>query len=218
MLKVTELGKEKFNWWPDWEGCDAAIIASGPSVKGIDLNQIRGRCKVIAIKKTFELCEWADAVFGCDAPWWRSVNGLKQFNGLKFCFSGSDLHGHPEIIRVNIDKEAEVLLLDKPAHLGSGGNSAFQALNLIVQFGAKRILLVGVDMTDRPGAHWYGRNNWLNASNPGYDSFSRWNRSFLKIRPQLDDLGIEVINSSPYGACKAFKSWSVPDTLKAWSA
>lgn len=216
MLKVTESGQSKFSWWPDWVGSDVAIIASGPSMKDIDVSCINGRCKVIAIKKTIEKCEWADAVYGCDAPWWRSVQGLPKFNGIKICYRDNALDGYPDIRRINMNKDSDELLLDEPAMIGSGGNSAFQALNLAVQFGARRILLVGCDMTDRPGAHWYGRNNWMNAGNPSAHNFTRWVKAFFKIVPKLNEIGVDVINSSPYGALKAFPCRSVPDVLRAW--
>jgi hypothetical protein len=50
--------------------------------------------------------------------------------------------------------------------VGGGGNSGFQAVNLAAQFGASRIILIGFDMTDRGGKHWYGRNHWPMSNNP----------------------------------------------------
>ena len=43
--------------------------------------------------------------------------------------------------------------------IGGGGNSGFQALNLALQWGARKIILVGFDLTDENGLHWYGRNS-----------------------------------------------------------
>jgi uncharacterized Rossmann fold enzyme len=42
---------------------------------------------------------------------------------------------------------------------------------LAAQLGAKTILLIGFDMTDSAGVHWYGRNNWEQANNPTQDCF-----------------------------------------------
>lgn len=221
MLKFTnraaELGPSRFDWWPNWRGADVAIIASGPSTKGANLEALRGRFKVIAIKQSFDLCEWADAVYGCDAPWWRHRQGLPKFTGLKMCYRDNALAGCPDIKRIDIDKHGDRLLLDEPAKVGSGGNSGFHALNLVAQFGAKRILLVGFDAQDRSGAHWYGRNNWLMANNPTEQNFKRWMGAFKNAAADLEAMGIEVVNASPLSHVKAFPRRSIEDTLKAWT-
>lgn len=205
-------------WFPDWKYDIAAIIASGPSAKGINLDGLQ-RCKVIAIKRSFDLYPAADVVYGCDAPWWREVRGLPKFKGLKICYRKSLLSGteFPDIKRVEIIENCDKLLFDEPGTIGSGGNSGFQSLNLALQFGAKRVVLIGFDMTDRPGAHWYGRNNWPGANNPSPDNFKRWIKTMETAAIDLAARGIEVINTSPYGALKAFTRWSLDDTLKAWA-
>lgn len=88
--------------------------------------------------------------------------------------------------------------------VGSGGNSGFQALNLAVQFGARRILLVGFDMNDRGGVHWYGRNSWPMANNPDHNNFRRWIAAFEGAAPLLKSMGIEVVNLSPHSAIQCF--------------
>lgn len=105
------------------------------------------------------------------------------------------------------------LLLDKVGRVGSGGNSGFQALNLAVQWGARRILLIGFDMTDSSGVHWYGRNNWPMASNPYEPNFVRWIAAFQAAAPVLAKLGVEVINCSVYSAMKSFPRRSLDDAL-----
>lgn len=154
--RAARLGPARFPWWKDWRGGACAIIASGPSAKGVDYAGLRGRLPVLAIKETaVDLCPWADVAYGCDAPWWVFRRGLPDFKGVKIAWAASacdqfrDLH-KVEIKDINLDE----LLLEEPMVIGSGGNSGFQALNIAVQFGASRIMLIGFDMQDRSGVHY----------------------------------------------------------------
>lgn len=202
--------------WPDWSADAVAIVASGPSAKQANPGQLQGRAKVIAIKKSIELVPFADAVYGCDYPWWKSVQGLPGFKGLRLSYAprACDQYG---CVRVDIPKPiGDELLFEKVGAVGGGGNSGFQALNLAVQLGAKRILLVGIDCQDRSGVHWYGRNGWHGGSNPGESNFRRWRAAFMTAARQLEQRGVEVVNASPLTDVKAFPKISIAETLEKW--
>jgi len=117
---------------------------------------------------------------------------------------------YPNINLVEIDRHSDQLSFE-PGKLGAGGNSGFQALNLAVQFGAKRILLIGFDMHDRSGSHWYGRNNWPNGNNPDQDNFRRWRRAFELAAPKLKERGVEVFNASDISELRCFDRRKVED-------
>jgi len=96
--------------------------------------------------------------------------------------------------------------------IGSGGNSGFQALNLAVQFGAKRIVLVGYDMRVDAGLHWHGAHpHGLN--NPSAGSVMRWAATLDAQAPLLKRLGVEVLNASPVSALKAYPKVRLEDVL-----
>jgi hypothetical protein len=201
------------DWFPDWSGDDVAIIASGPSTKTAGIEQLRGKCRIIAIKENIDLCwKWCDLCYGCDASWWRNRNWLKDFPRLKVSFEAK----HEGIHRIDIDRHVDRILTETPGRLGSGGNSGFQAVNLAVQFGARRIMLVGFDMTDRSGLHWYGRNRGQNRSNPTEDNFRRWRAAFHATAPWFRDNGIEVVNASEHSAVTCFPRTTVEKALQRW--
>ncbi len=105
-------------------------------------------------------------------------------------------------------------LLAAAGKTGSGGNSGFQALNLSIQWGAKRILLIGFDMTDKPGSlHWYGHNQWRGANNPDRHNFKRWIASFENAAKQCRELGVEVINCSAVSALTCFPQMMIEEAL-----
>jgi hypothetical protein len=136
---------------------------------------------------------------------------LPNFHGLKICYSGNNLQGFPDIKRVDIpEKGFDRLRVDEVGKIGSGGNSGFQALNLAVQFGAKRVILIGFDMTDASGVHWYGRNSWPQANNPMEHNFKRWIAAFETVS------GVEVVNASPDSALQCFPKTSIAEALHAW--
>jgi hypothetical protein len=200
--------------WPNWADESVIIVASGESAKKQNISLLKGKTKIIAIKKSFELVPFADAVYGCDGPWWRSVQFLPKFKGYKWAFEPTVCNSETGIVKVEIkDKLYDKLLFGQVGVVGSGGNSGFQALNLAVQFGAKRILLVGFDMQ---GEHWYGRNNWDQAGNPSIWNFPRWVRAFNNAAPQLAERGIEVFNASQVSELKCFRKRSIEETMQQW--
>ncbi len=204
------------DWWPDWRGQAAAIIASGPSAKHTKISLLRDRVRVLAIKENHELAPWADVVYGCDRAWWRNKQGLRDFTGLKMSQAGELTATFPDIRIVKVDNRNDKILLDKPNSVGSGGNSGFQALNLVAQFGANRILLIGFDMHDRSGVHWYGRNNGPGRSNPSEHNFKRWRAAFEGSAGMLKERGIDVVNASLISRLTCFRVAKADAALAEW--
>lgn len=203
--------------WPDWSGETAAIIASGPSAKNANISLLKGMTRVIAIKKSVELAPFADVVYGCDAPWWRSVQGLPKFQGLKLAYDRGVCGSQYGIRMVEIeDPTSNDLKFGVTGNVGAGGNSGFQALNLAIQFGATRIILIGFDLRGDSGEHWYGRNNWAMANNPVDSVYKRWVTAFTSAAPVLSARGIRVINASPISALQCFPKMSIEDALSHW--
>lgn len=207
--------------WPDWRGETAIVIASGPSLKKQDVELCRGRGKVIAIKKCVELAPFADVVYGCDGPWWRSVVGLMKFQGLKLAYEATVCGSEWGIRKVNIPDDPKVkgekihrMLFDETGTIGSGGNSGFQAVNLAAQFGAAAIVLLGFDFGGETASHWYGRNNWMQANNPDQWSYDKWKRRMEAAAPDLKARGIEVINASRQTSLTCFRRASIEEALE----
>lgn len=109
------------------------------------------------------------------------------------------------------------MLFDVPGVVGSGGNSGFQALNLVAQFGAKRIVLIGFDMHGADGLHWYGHNKGKDMRNPSDGSYLRWRKAFAKNAGRLERMGIEIINASPNSALSCFEKCELTEVIKKWT-
>lgn len=211
MNRAFEKGKKHFEWWPDWSGQCAVIVASGESTQRAGVESTRDRVNVLAIKKNVEILPWAEVCYGCDAAWWNLNKGLPDFKGVKIAHASTLFANYKDMKRVHIEDRDEILV-DEPLRIGSGGNSGFQAINLAVQFGATSIALVGYDMK---GEHWYGRNP-LPMNNPAPSNFKRWLRGFRNAAPGLSKMGIEVVNCSDSSDIDCFQKISLRDTMTEW--
>lgn len=217
-IPAIELGRTKYKWWLDWRDRTVAIVASGPSTKPKEVAQLKGRLPVIAIKENYDIIPSADVVYGCDRAWWINALGLPKYNGLKVSATGAVATEYPDVrlVKVTPFKEHDKIFTEEPGVLGSGGNSGFQALNLAVQFGATRVLLVGFDMNQNHDSHWYGRNRGNGRSNPTEFNYMRWRRAFDGASFALQRLGVEVVNASALTSLRCFPIATIEKTLEKW--
>ncbi len=101
-------------------------------------------------------------------------------------------------------------LSEKPNTLHTGSNSGYQAINLAVLAGAKRILLLGYDMRFQ-GAKSHSHNGHpVKHSESAYTGYAR---NFASMVPQLQRLGVEVINCSPSSAIGCFPRMPLEQAL-----
>jgi hypothetical protein len=200
------------SWFPDWRGETVAIIASGPSAKKAGVELLQGRAKVLAINESWQLAPWADALYGCDGRWWQWRGGAPKFKGLKIAY---EITGDfKDIHRVFIpDRKRDTIVMEPLGHIGAGGNSGFQALNLAAQFGARRILLVGFDMRIDLGSHWHPPH-YPPLSNPhDRDNLPRWRKAIDGASECFSALGIEVINCSDVSMLKSYPKMTIEEAL-----
>lgn len=187
--------------WPPvprlWPGEIVACVASGPSLTQADVDQLRGRCKVIVVNDNYRLAPWADLLYAADEKWWDHHHGVPEFAGIKVTWSV------PAAKRWNLKRVPGVRqpgLSCDPARLHLGGNSGYQAINLAWLMGARRIVLLGYDMQAAPGkTHWFGDHPKPLQNN---GTFKRWIANMATIRPTLH--GVEVINCSRATALECF--------------
>lgn len=154
----------------------------------------------------------SDVHYATDWRWWDKYKGLPDYKGLKLCqdqnFDGTEWN----IKKVTVSRAHDALLVSNFGTIGWGGNSGFGALNLAVQFGAKKIILIGYDMTLRGGVHWHGPHVGLN--NPNDGNVARWRNALDNVKVTLDGLGIEVINCSLVSSLQNYPKMSLEEALE----
>jgi hypothetical protein len=104
------------------------------------------------------------------------------------------------------------LLFDRPGEVGWGGNGGFHALNLACQFGARKIVLVGFDMTLQGGTHWHGRHA-PGLNNPKSGSVDRWRAILDDQAWLLSQKGIEVVIGSPGSSLTAYRKLGLQEAI-----
>lgn len=201
-------------WYPDWSSDKVVIVGSGPSAIDAPIGIAKGAAKVVAINDSWRLVPWADLLYACDGRWWRTNGGMTKFEGLKVT---SDLDMHADCLKwgihfVRCNRQTDTLVM-RPGVVGWGGNSGFQALNLAVQFGARHIILVGLDMHLSDGIHWHPPRD-VPLHDPSEINIKRWRRAIDGLAPSLKALGANVINCSPTSALTSYPKQTLQQALE----
>ena len=94
-----------------------------------------------------------------------------------------------------------------------GGNSGYQAINLAHLWGARTIVLLGLDCSNAPDgrAHWFGQHSRpLSVSQP----FDMWLGKFPRLAHDLEADGVRVINASRATALTCFPRDSLESAIE----
>jgi hypothetical protein len=167
-----------------------AVLATGPSMSQAVADQVKGRCKAIAVSDAYRLAPWADALASADGKWWLAHPQALEFAGRKYT-AAPDYSKPDGVERVH----------------ASGTNSALLAAMIAVKLGATRVLLLGVDMRS-PGDHFFGRHQGnLKSTTPA--RMEEFKRHFAQYQPR----GVKIVNCSPGSALKCYPVSDLNDCL-----
>jgi hypothetical protein len=192
-----------------WPESTVVILGGGASLVVEDVDAVRGRARVIAINDAHRLAPWADVLYAADARWWRYYQGVPTFAGLKYALQvEAAIWPGVQVLR----NTGECGLEPDPSGLRTGRNSGYQAMNLAVHLGARRMVLLGYDMGRQAGqpTHWFGEHPVLIRSASPFHTFLH---HFATIVEPLQQLGIEVINCSRWSRLDVFPRRPLVDVL-----
>lgn len=168
-----------------------------------DALYIRGKGKVITVNTTFRLAPWADAHYSSDHDWWAANLPEMRLNCLGELWTGYATATIADDVKVCPYVKSGRGILKKAGQIAWGGNSGYCAMGLAYQFGAKRIILIGFDMSDPNGKeHWHGSHD--NKIKKPFN-FPMWSQRFKEAAIDFEKLGVEVINCSRHTALRCFK-------------
>lgn len=190
---------------PLWKDGVAVIIGGGPSVTQDQIDLIReahesGNVYVIAINNSYQIAPWADVLYACDVIWWEwHYEDTVDFKGLRITPALRAKQNYPDLIWIEGEAHDQGLSKRQDS-IVNGRIGGYQAINLAVNFGAKRILLIGYDMRNIGGlSHWHGDH-----PNKQRPIWTHRIEHFRNMLPDLKEWGIEVINCTPGSALDAF--------------
>jgi hypothetical protein len=197
-----------------WPESTVVCIGGGPSLTPEDVNACRDRARVILINDAYRIAPWGDVLYAADSKWWREHQGVPSFTGPKYSLQPESAIWPDVQVLENTGFDGLEL---QPTGLRNGLNSGYQAINLAVHLGARRIVLLGYDMRAvcEARSHWFGAHpKKIRGSSPYADFVQKF--SYL-VEP-LAALGIQIVNCSRQSALDCFPRQPLEDTLQAWSA
>lgn len=130
-------------------------------------------------------------IYAADRLWWRKYyeetpEGVEKWTADKWA---AEYFGLSHIRVAPGDG-----LSPRPRVIHSGKNSGFQAIQMAVMHGAKRIILIGYDMQRTAGrSHWHG-DHPAGLNNP--TNMETWVKYFGPLNEDLKAAGIELINAT----------------------
>ncbi|RWO29583.1 MAG: hypothetical protein EOS10_22320 [Mesorhizobium sp.] len=196
----------------EWEGETVFILASGPSVLDLDLSLLTGR-RVIAVKSSWLHWPPADVLFFADGRWWREKHlrpGVDAFAGL-IVTTAMEI-GDPRVKRIK--KINPTHLSAKPGEVALARTSTTGAINLAIHFGARRIVLLGVDAKlGANGQRHSHRLNWPWPKGGQPQAFADQMAEYRAIAPSAAAMGVEIVNANPDSAVTIWPRLRFEDCL-----
>ncbi|RWO83163.1 MAG: hypothetical protein EOS18_06115 [Mesorhizobium sp.] len=196
----------------DWPGETVFVLASGPSVKQLDLSLLKGR-RVIAVKSSWLHWPAADVLFFADGRWWREKQlrpGVDAFAGL-IITTATEI-GDSRVKKMK--KVAPTVLAEKPDTVALARTSTTGAINLAIHFGATKIVLLGVDgKLGADGQRHSHRLNWPWPKGGQPQAFADQMAEYRAIAPSAVTMGVEIVNANPDSAVHVWPRLKFEDCL-----
>lgn len=156
-------------------------------------------------------------LYACDAKWWDGHKEGREFTGLRFSINRDAERKHgvtriPCVYTRRSDGEGLGFCLEPPT-IYTGENSGYQATNLMIHFGAAKILLLGFDASSHNGlSHWHG-DHPVGFNNPTPYLYQSWQDCWATVPWNGGDWGGEIINCSRQTALECFPRARLEDCL-----
>ena len=222
-----------------WEGGDVWILGGGPSVpKQFNIPDkvvqevVAGASPsvyspymsflhnkhVIGINVAYLIGDWIDMVFFGDASFFLPhQQRLALFPGMKVsCHAGVEKYKWVRYVGKDPNKTKGIS--NNLNMVSWNGNSGAAAISVAAHAGAKRIMLLGFDMSlDNNRQHWHDIYHRGNKPDLKKMPFNRHLRGFSDIAKDARRLGIEIVNVSPNSAINEFRKVSLKDFMNECS-
>ena len=206
----------------DWKGTTAVIIAGGPSLTVDDVSVAEAAAigspqtaHLIAVNEAWRLIKpyRGSVVYGADPIWWKQRGPTDPVFD-RWTQDKNWKTGEADALGVRqIRSEGGAGISTDPSFIYQGANSSFQAMNLAVLFGARRIVFLGLDLSAGADGetHWHKYPSEFERRSPGWDLFKS---AFETAAPILQGMGVEVINASRRTVLECFPRIPINEALK----
>ena len=224
-----------------WENADVWILGGGPSVPKqfgipdhITRQVIEGSLPpsayspymsflhdkhVIGINVAYMIGDWIDMLFFGDKGFFLThQQGIANFKGIRVSCT-PEMSNYTWVKYLARDTKKVKGISDNPKMVSWNHNSGSAAISVAANAGAKRIILLGFDMTlgSTKNQHWhdvYKRGQITTEKKIKALPFERHLRGFSAIAHDAKRRGIEIINASPDSAIVEFRKVSVRELIE----
>lgn len=204
----------------DWKTRPALIIAAGPSLTAADCELVRlarerDEVRVVSVSNAWKHCAtWADAFFSADRRYWKHYLPQMLKAGVpkaKMVTTCNLTEQQDNIMRVRMANRPGLGL----AEVNTGGNSGYMGINLAYLFGARKIILLGLDCQPGPNGEKH-----FDGSHPmpltQHQPFGEWIKRFKTLAEDCEKRGVDVINCSRATALTCFKRGDLKEVVNAF--
>lgn len=215
---------------PKWQGETAVILGGGPSLTRKQCDQVHG-VHCIAVNAAYLLAPWADVCYFADSHFWKwhhdgvdiprlglTADCVRRlfhaFPGQKCTIQNSGANVTDDAVHMLRNKtypeHAMGLSLD-PEALLTGRNSGFQAMNIAVLAGAKRILLLGFDGQPVGGRDQFHDGHKRPTPAAAYPYYLQ---AMVAAENALIGAGVRVLNCTPGSVIDSFEKMDLSEALQ----
>lgn len=201
---------------PVFAGRTIAVLGAGPSLTAADIERVRSAgWPMVAVNNAHELAPDAAVHFFTDVRWHRWYGqsaAYRAFRGIRATLENWRIAASDPDLRALINHAREGLCFT-PGRICNGGSSGYAAMNLALQLGAARLVLLGFDMRPAPDGRTHFFGDHPTATPP--EVYALMLSYFPTMLPELKARGIEVINATPGSALTAFQVRPLSELLDA---
>lgn len=170
----------------------------------------QGLCRVLVINDNWRYIRNADVLYASDTQWWERYHA--QLDTTAACWTQCGTAAARYGLN-HIPGEHKHGLSATPDRIHFGGNSGHHALNLVANWGARDIALLGYDMQHTGGSvHHFGDHP------PGLNNCpapQRWLPAFDRMAVDCEARGIQVTNCSRATALQCFQQQPLDEWLRS---
>lgn len=177
------------------------ILAGGPSLSREDVKYVESfGVDILGVNDAYRICDKLTILYACDRKWW--FHHYARISDMPFRKISLEDAGYPRIEKMEDDGPGGISL--EWPKIRTGRNSGYQAINLAILLGYKRIILLGYDMQYTGGrVHWFG-DHPKPLNNAPLERIKYWIMVFNDMKDELPE-DIEIINASRETALECFK-------------
>lgn len=206
-----------------WSGRTVYIIGGGPSLEGFDWEPLQKE-RVIGCNDAYQLGQWVDVCCFGDLVWYTDFHQeqLQSFSGLicSFAADPSEVDSYAKRRVRWLKRNCTPNVLEtRTQRIGWYGHTGASAINLAIQFGAKRIVLLGFDMKmKKDKGNWHtNRKNFSgmkDGQGPRPALYKRFTKGLVLLKAHVDAFGgIEILNAGPDSALEIWPKVELKEVL-----